>query len=176
MPEILSTRTVYEGKVFDVVVEEIQDGENRYSRELVTHNGSAVVLPVFEDGTIALVRQYRHPANKYLLEIPAGGLEKGEEPEAGAHRELEEEIGVRAGRLEKLSEFYPSPGFMAEKMHLFLATELTTGEQNLDDDEYVEIIRHTFADAFDLVRTGAIEDGKTILALVLAVRHLGLEF
>src|SRR4051794_35415031 len=137
MPKVLSRNTAFQGKVFDVTVEEICEGDARYTREIVTHNGSAVILPLFADGTVAFVRQYRHAAEKFLLEVPAGALEADETPESGAVRELEEEIGYKAGKLEKLSEFYPSPGFVAEKMHLFLATELTLTEQRLDEDEIV---------------------------------------
>src|SRR5687767_2683947 len=107
-PEILSTETIYSGRVFDISVAEIREGESGYKREIVNHHGSAVIIPVFEDQTIALVKQYRHAAREYLLEIPAGTLSPGEAPEIGAARELEEEIGVRAKTIEKLSEFYVS--------------------------------------------------------------------
>src|SRR5437868_5244959 len=140
-PEILSNETIYSGKVFDVSVAEIRENDSVYKREIVRHHGSAVIIPVFADGTIALVRQYRHAAREYLLEIPAGTLSEGEAPEIGAARELEEEIGVRAGKIEKLSEFYVSPGFLTEKMNLFLATDLTESVQNLDEDEFLVVER-----------------------------------
>src|SRR5215204_1498506 len=117
-PETLSTETIYKGKVFDIRMDEIRDGDIEYSREIVVHKGSAVIIPVFEDGTAALVRQYRHAAGEYLLEIPAGTLNDGEDSMVGAVRELEEEIGVRAAHVRKLCEFYVSPGFLTEKMHL----------------------------------------------------------
>src|SRR5215510_6917715 len=124
-PELIDSRRVFEGRVFNVTVDTVREGDATYIREVVHHPGSAVILPAFDDGTIALVRQYRHPAVKYLLELPAGTLNDEERPEDGAARELEEELGMVAGRLEKLSEFFVSPGFCEEKMWLYLATELT---------------------------------------------------
>src|SRR3954462_13423424 len=130
----LESELLYKGKVFDIHMDEIRDGEITYKREIVVHKGSAVVIPVFADETVALVRQYRHAAGKHLLEICAGTLNAGEDPRLGAERELEEEIGVTAGKIEKLSEFWVSPGFLTEKMHLYLATELTETAQKLEED------------------------------------------
>jgi len=175
-PSTLSTEVLYKGRIFDVLLTEIGEGDVEYKREIVAHNGSTVIVPVFADTTVALVRQYRHPAGKHLLEIPAGGLNIGEEPEKGALRELEEEIGVRAARIEKVSEFYVSPGFLTEKMFLFLATELTETQQNLEDDELLSIEKYTFRQAFEMIRTGEIEDAKTIIGLMLAGAKLGLSF
>lgn len=175
-PEVISTETIYKGKVFDVLIAEIREGETEYKREIVSHKGSAVIVPVFADKTVALVKQYRHAAGKYLLEIPAGSLETGEEGETGARRELEEEIGVTAGNLEKLAEFYVSPGFLTEKMHVFLATDLTKTEQNLEADELIEIEKITFERAFEKIRNGEIEDGKTIVGLILAGAKFGFLF
>src|SRR5437879_9047022 len=124
-PEFLDSTKVMRGLVCEVTVDTVREGDKTYVREVVHHRGSAVILPVFEDGTIALVRQYRHPAVKYLLELPAGGLDDRERPEEAAGRELEEELGLVAGKLEKLSEFFVSPGFCAEKMWLYLATNFT---------------------------------------------------
>jgi ADP-ribose pyrophosphatase len=147
-----------------------------YEREIVTHKGSAVIVPVFADNTIALVKQYRHPAQKYLLEIPAGSLEEGEEPEIGARRELEEEIGVTAGKIEKLIEFYVSPGFLAEKMFVYLATDLTETAQNLEADELIEIERISFEQAFQMIKNNEIEDAKTMVGLILGGTKLGFNF
>ena len=113
--EILSSDTIYKGKVFNVRLDKIREGEIEYEREIVEHRGSAVIVPLFADGTIAMVRQYRHATGKYLLEVPAGMLEAGEEPLEGARRELEEEIGVTARKIEPLAAFYISPGFLTEK-------------------------------------------------------------
>jgi ADP-ribose pyrophosphatase len=175
-PEILSTKPIYQGKVFDISVAEIREGDAVYRREIVNHHGSAVIVPVFADNTLALVRQYRHAAGEYLLEIPAGTLDPNEPPETGAARELEEEIGVRTGKIEKLSEFYVSPGFLTEKMNLFLATELTETVQNLDEDEFIEIERISFEEAFEKIRSGEIKDAKTIIGLILAGAKFGFVF
>jgi ADP-ribose pyrophosphatase len=122
---------------------------------------------------VALVRQYRHPAVRYLLEIPAGTLEKGERPDEGAARELEEELGVVAGSLIKLTEFFVSPGFCEEKMWLYLATELTETQQGLDEDEFLEVVRIPFSRALEMITDGEIEDAKTIIGLMLAAPRIG---
>ncbi len=176
IPETLSTKEIYKGKVFDVLESEIRDGETEYKREIIKHGGSAVIIPVFEDKTIALVRQYRHAAGKYLLEICAGTLEKGEDAKTGANRELEEEIGVTAAKVEKLSEFYVSPGFLTEKMFLYLATDLTETAQNLEEDEILSIEKLTFPEAFEKIKNGEIEDAKTIIGLILAGVRFGFIF
>jgi len=172
-PEIISNEKVYKGEIFDVFLAKIREGEVEYKRDVITHYGSAVIVPVFADKTIALVKQYRHPANKYLLEIPAGSLDENESPETGACRELEEEIGVVAGKFEKLTEFYVSPGFLAEKMFVFLATDLRETARNLEEDELIEIVKVTFPEAFEKIKNGAIEDAKTIIGLILASLRFG---
>ena len=159
-----------------MVRDTIREENITYERDIVAHHGSAVVVPVFADRTIALVRQYRHAAGKYLLELCAGSLEKGENPEAGARRELEEEIGVRAAKMEKLTEFYVSPGFLSEKMFVFLATELTETGQKLEEDELLSIERVTFPQAFEMIRRGEFEDAKTIAGLILAGSKLSFYF
>src|SRR5882762_6060461 len=118
-PKILSSTQVFRGRVFHVTVDTVQEGTVVYNRQVVHHAGSAVIIPVFEDGTVALVRQYRHPAVRYLLEAPAGTLNAGERPAEGAARELEEELGFTSGKLDLLSEFYVSPGFCGEKMWVY---------------------------------------------------------
>jgi len=171
--EVISTKKIYKGRIFDVSIDKIREGEVEYEREIVSHYGSAVIVPVFADKTVALVKQYRHAAEKYLWEIPAGSLEKDELPETGARRELEEEIGVTAGKLAKLTEFYVSPGFLSEKMFAFLATNLTETAQNLEADELIEIKRFTFNEAFEMIRKNEIEDAKTIVGLILAGAKFG---
>jgi ADP-ribose pyrophosphatase len=172
-PQILNSVEIFRGRVFNVSVDTIREGDKVYEREVVHHPGSAVIVPVFDDGTIALVRQYRHPAVRYLLEAPAGTLRRGEEPEAGAARELEEELGLVSGSLEKLSEFFVSPGFCEEKMWVYLATELTETEQRLEDDEVIEVVRVPFSQALSMITTGEIEDAKTIIGVMLAAPRVG---
>jgi len=173
LPRVLNSRQVFDGSVFDVTVDTIQEGELIYQRDVVRHPGSAVIVPVFADGTVALVKQYRHPAVRYLLEIPAGTLDEGEKPEVGAARELEEELGVVAGKMEKLSEFFVSPGFCEEKMWVYLATELTETSQRLDEDEVIEVVRMTLTEALEMISDGEIEDAKTIIGLMLAAPRIG---
>lgn len=176
MPETISSESIYKGRVFDVKIDTIRERDVAYRREIIVHRGSAVIVPVFEDGTVALVRQYRHATGAYQLEIPAGGVEAGETFEEGARRELEEEIGVTAANVELLTEFYVSPGFLTEKMYVFLATELTETKQNLEIDELLEIERLTFGDAFDLIRGGGIQDAKTMIGLIMAGARFGHVF
>ena len=173
LPKILNSQKVFEGSVFNVTVDTVSEGERAYQRVVVHHSGSAVIVPVFDDGTVALVRQYRHPAVRFLLEVPAGTLDKGERPEIGAARELKEELGLVAGQLEKLSEFFVSPGFCEEKMWVYLATELSEGEQELEDDELLDVVRLPIADALEMITSGEIEDAKTIIGLMLAAPRVG---
>ena len=173
LPKILSSQKVFDGRVFNVTVDTVSEGELTYQREVVHHNGSAVIVPVFDDGTVALVKQYRHPAVRFLLEVPAGTLAKGERPDDGAARELKEELGLVAARLEKLSEFFVSPGFCEEKMWVYLATELSEGEQALEDDEILEVVRLPIADALEMITSGEIQDAKTIIGLILAAPRVG---
>ncbi|MCS6873722.1 MAG: NUDIX hydrolase [Pyrinomonadaceae bacterium] len=173
-PEVKNSRLVYEGKVFKVLIDEIVEAGISYNREMVIHNGSSVIVPVFDDKTVALVKQYRHPAGKYLVEIPAGSIENDETPEECARRELEEEIGVRAGKLEKLTEFFVSPGFLSEKMHVFLATELKPTKQKPEFDELLQIKRLDFEQLFKMIKNCEIEDAKTMLGVLLAGIKLNL--
>src|SRR5438309_5171823 len=174
IPQFVDSTKVLYGHVFDVTVDTVREGDKNYVREVVHHRGSTVILPAFDDGTIALVRQYRHPTVKYLLELPAGGLEHQERPEEGAARELEEELGLVAGRMEKLCEFFVSPGFCAEKMWLYLATELTETSQRLEDDELIEVVRLPISRALQMITDGEIEDAKTIIGLMLAAPRIGV--
>lgn len=175
-PELIENKQIYKGKIFNLSLATVREENITYEREIVSHNGSAVIVPVFADKTVALVRQYRHAAGKYLLEIPAGSLETGEDPRLGAERELEEEIGVAAGKIEKLTEFYVSPGFLTEKMHVFLATELTEVGQKLEEDELLSIERHDFPTLFQMISRGELEDAKTMVGLILAGARFGFAF
>jgi ADP-ribose pyrophosphatase len=166
---------VFKGAVFDVERDRLRE-ENGMDiiREVVRHTGGAGALPLFDDGRVALVKQYRHPARRELLEIPAGKIEDGETPETCAAREVEQEIGFRAGRIEKLAEFYSTPGFCEEKLHVYLATGLTPSSQALDHDELVEVVYLPFAEAAQVAERGGIEDSKTIIALLLALKRVQL--
>ena len=171
-PEFIDSKKIFAGRVFEVTVDTVREHGKTYVRDVVHHPGSAVILPVFDDGSIALVKQYRHPAVKYLLELPAGTLNDREPPEVGAARELEEELGLVPGRMEKLCEFFVSPGFLSEKMWLYLATDLRQTEQRLEDDEAIEIVRLPIDQALQMISDGEIEDAKTIIGLLLAAPRI----
>jgi ADP-ribose pyrophosphatase len=166
---LIETERIFRGVIFDLERDRLREADGvNVIREVVRHPGGAGGLPLFADGRVALVRQYRHPAGKDLLEIPAGRLERGEDPAACAAREIEEEIGFRAGRLDKLAAFYSTPGFCDEVLHVYLATELTPSTQRLDYDERLEIVTLPLADALALAARGGIEDSKTMVALLMA--------
>lgn len=169
--ELLTSESIFKGIIFDVMRDRLREEQGlEIVREVVRHPGGAGGLPLLDDGRVALVKQYRHPAGRTLLEIPAGRLEVGESPEVCAAREIEQEIGWRPGRVTKLAEFYSTPGFCEEKLYVYLATELTPAAQQLDHDELVEIIYLPLAEAISLAERGAIEDAKTIIALLLAAQ------
>jgi len=175
LPEVLSSDEIYKGKLISVARDTVREGDVTYVREVVAHPGGAGIVPYFDDGTTALVRQYRHPPRRFVLEIPAGKLDQGERPEQTAARELEEELGYVAARLEPLSAFYTTPGFCGEKLWVFLATDLRETALRHETDEIIEVVRLPFRDALALVASGEIEDAKTIIGLTLAARRLGIE-
>ncbi len=165
--EVLESKLTYEGKIVKVTVDKLQmpDGREAYRETVIRGKNAAAVLPVDLDGRIIFVRQYRHAFGEMLLEIPAGVLEEGEDAAAGAARELEEETGKKAGRLEYLCEMYPTVGYCTEKIFLYIATDLSEGQQKLDADEFVEIERYLPEEAVEMIYQGKIKDGKTIAAI-----------
>jgi ADP-ribose diphosphatase len=166
--ELLDSQRIFDGAVFAVDRDcLLEESGVEIVREVVRHPGGAGALPLFDDGRVALVKQYRHPARRELLEIPAGRIENGETPEMCAAREIEQETGFRAGRIEKLAEFYSTPGFCEEKLHVYLATALTPSSQALDHDELIEVVYLPFAEAVRMAECGEIEDSKTIIALLM---------
>jgi ADP-ribose pyrophosphatase len=176
MPSIVNEAQILESKLFYVLRSTIAENDLTYTRDVIVHPGSAVIIPVFDDKTVALVRQYRHAARKHLLELPAGSLEADETPEDCAAREIREEIGFRAGQIELLTEFFVSPGFLSEKMYVYLATELVQVGQDLDEDESLEVERFTFPEIYQMIGRGEFEDAKTMLSLILAGSKLGFPF
>ena len=170
---LIVSEKIFSGTIFNVDRDRIQEPDgSEIVREVVRHPGGAGGLPLFEDGTVALVRQYRHPAGRDLLEIPAGRMEPGETPELCAAREIEQEIGYRPGRIEKIAEFFSTPGFCEERLFVYLATRLLPAQQNLDHDEFVEVVRIPLADAILMANRGDIEDSKTLVALLMADRMI----
>jgi ADP-ribose pyrophosphatase len=155
------SRTVYDGKLFDVTVERWGEHE----REIVEHPGAVAIVAVDADDTITLVRQRREAARKYLLELPAGTLEAGESPLESARRELAEETGLTGGDWRELAAFYTTPGFCRERMHLFAAEGVEQGAASPEDDEELELVRWRVDDVSR--RLGEIEDAKTLAGLLL---------
>lgn len=164
----ISSETIFSGKVVQLKVDEVQLPDGRTTkREIVNHPGAVAVLAITDEDRLVLVRQYRKPLEKTILEIPAGKLEAGEELAACAARELEEETGYRAKALSHLVSFYTSPGFADELLHLFKADGLDQGQVNLDQDEFVELVELTLEECMEHIRQGDIIDAKTIMAVYL---------
>jgi ADP-ribose pyrophosphatase len=134
----------------------------------VEHPGAIAIIALDEVGRVLLVKQYRHAVRAVTLEIPAGTLEAGEEPATAAQRELREETGYRAAQLERLGGIYTSPGLITEYIHIYLATQLSPDRLAMDDDEAIDLVRLPLADAVELIRTGDINDGKSVSGLLLA--------
>ncbi len=173
--ERLSSREVFRGRTVRLDVDRVRlpNGEEM-DFELLHHPGAAAVVPVDGAGDVLLVRQYRYATGGWLLEVPAGKLDRGEAPEACARRELEEETGFRPGELAPLGWIWTSPGFTDEKIWLFLATDLAPARQSLERDEVLTIERLPLAEAVAKAASGEIHDAKSSCALLRAARRLGL--
>lgn len=174
--QIISSRLVFQGKVFRVWREKVVEPGLRGKaatragpalREWVEHPGSVVILPVRRDGRVVLVRQYRHPLNRFTWELVAGHMDAGESPQRAARRELREETGYTTRRLEKLAELYPSPGFLSERMIVYRATGLKAGRPHPEDDEELESRAFPLGTLLRMIRNGRIRDGKTLVGILL---------
>ena len=163
---LLAHEKIYEGRIVSLEVDQIEIGGRTYLREVVRHPGGVVILALAQDGRIPFVRQHRYPPEEVLLELPAGKLDRGEDPETSAARELEEETGLRPLRMQKVFSFYTSPGFCDELLHLYFAAEVETTQPNPEADESLTLEFYRFDEALALVNQGEIRDGKTILALL----------
>jgi ADP-ribose pyrophosphatase len=171
--KIISRDTVYRGKVFSIeeILLEFPDGHlNRY--DLVKHNPSVTILPVSKDGMVFFVRQYRLGVNGDLLELPAGVIEDGEDPETCARREIREEIGFAASQMTCLGQAFLIPGYGDELMYFFLAEGLSIAPLQPDHDECLEVVQITPVEAYKLAQSGKILDSKTLAALTLARNHI----
>jgi len=167
--ELFSSESTYEGKAFSVRRDQIRLPDGTLTRlDIVEHVGAVTVLPIDNEGQVWFVRQYRHAAGLDLLELPAGTLEAGEEPEACAYREIREETGMAAGKLQKVGEFFLAPGYSTEYMHVYLAQDLTHDPLPGDQDEFLSIERYPLAQVVAMLRSGEIRDAKTIAALCIA--------
>lgn len=165
---IISTEEIFKGKIFQVKTHNIKAKDGYAKRELVYHSGGAGILPIDEDGNTYLVRQYRIAYDAFLYEIPAGKIDSGEEALDTARRELLEECGLYANKLKLMHCIYPSPGYVNEKIYIYLATDLEKREQNLDENEELEIHKLSLEEAFQMVKSQEIRDAKSITALLLA--------
>jgi ADP-ribose pyrophosphatase len=169
----VSSKRAYTGRIISLDVDEVRfpDGSTG-SMEMVRHPGASAVLPMLRpddaDPEVLLIRQYRYAADGYLYEVPAGRLDAGESPEECARRELREETGYGAERVEQLFTMFTTPGFTDEKIHLFLATGLTAGESAREADEFMELVPTRLSRALSMVEQGEIQDAKTALALLYA--------
>lgn len=165
--KITDGKTVFTGKVFDVKVDSIEyESGNESVREVVIHNGGSVVLPVTDDGKIVMITQYRYPFNKYFLELPAGKLEKDEDPLICAARELTEETGYSSKNIIKLGSIATSPGFCTELLHIYLAKNLTSGDSNREEGEYgMEVFELSIKEIEEKIVKGEIIDSKTICGI-----------
>ena len=165
----IETKRIFEGNILNLRVDTVRMPSGRSAtREIVEHSHAVCIVPVDEDGNVILVRQYRKPAEEALLEVPAGGVEEGEVSEEAVLRELQEEIGYTADKLQHLSSFWVAPGWATEYMHAYLATGLRVPKLEGDEDENIEVVRLPFSQAIAMFKTGEINDGKTIASMLLA--------
>ena len=172
--QALSSRRIYEGAVVRLRVDRVRMANGRETvREVVEHSGAVTIVALDEEDRLLLVRQHRHPAGRALLELPAGTLDREETPGDCAARELEEETGFRAGRLERLGGFFVSPGYCTEYIQAYLATHLEPGTAGGDDDEDIEVLALPLAEVLRLVEVGGLEDAKSLAALLLYLRRKG---
>jgi ADP-ribose pyrophosphatase len=176
IPKTLNSQCLHQGKVFDLIVEEIEYPSGRHGiREIAKHNGGSVIVPLFDNGDVLLVRQYRQPYHAFILELPAGKLEPNEDPFVCARRELQEETGLSAEKFEKLTAMYSTPGFCSEILHIYLATGITPSSkgQALEEGELSLTLEHyPLTTAVAMIERGEIVDGKTIVGILMTKNKL----
>ena len=171
--KVLESREIYRGKIVDLSLDRVTlPNGNVCELEMVHHPGASAVVPVDADRKVLLVRQYRYAASGWLYEIPAGKLDDGEDPAVCAAREIEEEVGVRPGRLTPMGWIWTTPGFSDERISLYLATELIASKQSLQPDEVLSVERLPLDEAVDLARRGEIRDAKSVCGLLRAAHFL----
>jgi ADP-ribose pyrophosphatase len=177
--QILSSEVVFEGPLFKILRDRlVEPGGAENVRDVIRHNGSVVILAIDstkskKDPWIVVERQYRHAANQFLWELPAGKLDEGEDALAGAQRELQEETGYKAKKWTPLVEYFASPGFLGESMKVFLAEGLVAGDAKPEEDEQIELRLVKLSDVLKMIAKGAILDGKTLTSVLLYARKFG---
>jgi len=170
----MKRRLTYQGRSIAVYVEEAElPGGRRVDLDVVRHPGASAIVPFETDDVVLLIRQYRHAAGGTIWEVPAGKLD-GDTPEVCARKELEEEAGRRAGRIERLGSILTTPGFTDEVIHLFAAFDLEPIPQRLESDEVIDVVPTPIGEALELIWSGELTDAKSVVALVHAARRLGL--
>jgi ADP-ribose pyrophosphatase len=176
MEETLKTQEIFKGRIIKLRVDTVSlpDGK-KSTREIIEHPGAVAVVAIDQDNNIILVRQFRKAVEKFLMEIPAGTLEKDEEPLGCAQRELREETGFTARNWEKILSYYSAPGFADEELHLYAASDLIQGEKEMDTDEFVETLRLPLQEAYDNIFSGQIVDGKSIIGIQWAIARTRLK-
>ena len=171
--KVLSSTKIYEGPVFGIRRDEVIEPSGvRTTREVITHPGSVVVLPVLPDGRIVLIQQYRYAARQYLWELVAGRIDPGETPKEAAARELIEETGFRAKRLRVFLDVFPTPGFLEERMFILLAEGLTAGEAEPEEDEKIISRAYSRKQLEEMIRGGKLRDAKSIAGILFYFRFL----
>ncbi len=174
--QVLSSTTIYEGAVFGIRRDEVIEPSGvRATREVITHPGSVVVLPVLPDGKILLIQQYRHATRQYLWELVAGRMDPGETPKVAAARELIEETGYRAKRLRVFLDVFPTPGFLEERMFILLAERLTAGEAEPEEDEKIISRAYSRKQLEGMIRGGKLRDAKSIAGILFYFRFLAAQ-
>jgi len=171
--ELIKSETLLQGRAFKIRRDYLRTPDGSETKfEIIEHGGSVVVIPIDGDGNMLFVRQYRHAAGGDLLELPAGTRDGDEPFEECAAREIREETGMEAGKLEKVGEFYLAPGYSTEFMGVFLATELSHNPLDPDVDEFLSVEKMSVKEAFEMIRRGDLPDAKSLAALLLAKPHL----
>ena len=169
----LKSEKIYEGTIINLRRDKVTAQGGTSYREIIEHNGGAVIAALTEDKKLVMVRQYRKPADKVMLEVPAGKIDPGEMPLEAAVRELKEETGYTASKVEFLTEFYPSVGYSEERLYLYLCTGLTPGETCFDENEAIEIEEIDLDRLFKMAMSGELDDAKTIIAILMVKALVG---
>lgn len=166
-PKLESRKTVFKGRKIGLAIEEYTRGEATFTVEVVVHPGAVVVVPVLATGEILYLEQFRPAIGEWLIELPAGTLHPGEDPPKAAVRELEEETGYRAGRVEKIGLLYPAPGYSSEILHVYVASDVSEGVPQREPHEVIRVRRATLEELMQLAEMNVLKDAKSIAALVL---------
>lgn len=168
----ISSEIKYKGKILNLRIDTVESVNGESTREIVEHSGGAVVLPLLPNKNVVMIRQFRKPLERDVLEIPAGKIEQGESPEETAFRELQEETGYKANNMTLLTKMYPSVGYSEELLYIYLATDLEPGETDFDENEDIDTYSYHIDDLYEMVMEGKIQDAKTQVAILMTVELL----